>query len=79
MVGELCGRSSIRVKLDSLVLPPDGDDINLKSEEKPEMLSVSVCLGRHVPYWHKHDDTATKTYSTSIAAPSTTMTVFTSL
>jgi len=41
MVGELCGRSRIRVKLDGLVLPPDGVDVNEKSQEKPRILSVS--------------------------------------
>ena len=79
MVGELCGRSGISMKLDSLVLPPDCKDINLKPEEQPMILSVSeMCSEVHATAHPKHDPTLTSTYSTSIPAPSTTMTVFTS-
>jgi len=50
MVGELCGRYIIRVKLDGFALPPDGDDINLKPQEKPEILSVSNwCSEANIP------------------------------
>jgi len=56
MVGELCGRPSIRVKLDSLVLASDCKDINLKPEEQPAILSVSgMCLEGHATTQHEHD------------------------
>jgi len=58
MVGELCGRSCISVKLDSLVLASDCKDINLKPEEEPMILSVSgMCFQEHATAQPKHDPT----------------------